>query len=739
MTTHPNDGDGFDWRRAEDDIADVVDLDAARERRGGDDNPPPPAADGGDSRDNSRDDSRDDSDPPPLVDSVAAQRAPRFTLAAIRGAQRLPVLPGWLRSADELRDAARWVVSHYTHKMLFHGVRLPVYGGKLAFRVPVGAARLLAGTGRWVADTEGMPVRLAAVRREDAEQYLKLSRQRDARVRLRTLMLTAALLLGVPTVAVLAVLAPTWAKFAALCAAVVAFGYLGRPADRPLLGTAVVTSEAPKLTSEIVIRALGALGIAEINKAIGKGWGPRAFPAPITRDGPGWRAEVDLPYGVTVTDIIERRDRLASGLRRPLGCVWPEAAFEQHAGRLVLWVGDQDMNKARQPVWPLLKGGKANIFAPLPFGTDQRGRQVAILLMFANMLIGAMPRQGKTFALRVLLLAAALDPTVRMLVYELKGTGDLSSLEKVAHDYASGADDAAIEQTIEGLRWAHKELDKRAKTIRGLPKDICPENKVTPELAAKRSLGLFSLLISIDECQELFTHPVHGKEAEELCTAIIKRGPALGIMLVLATQRPDKDSLPTGISANVGIRFCLRVMGQVENDMVLGTSAYRNGVRATTFGPRDKGIGYLVGVADDAQIARSAYLDAPAAERIADRARAARAAAGTLSGYAAGDVAGTGTQTVTVNVLDDIAAVVPTGEAKVWCQTVAIRLAELRPDVYRGWDGERVTLALKPYNIKVGQTWGTDPDTGKGANRSGFERAHLIAAITERNRKRDVG
>jgi hypothetical protein len=39
-------------------------------------------------------------------------------------------------------------------------------------------------------------------------------------------------------------------------------------------------------------------------------------------------------------------------------------------------------------------------------------------------------------------------------------------------------------------------------------------------------------------------------------------------------------------------------MGQTENDMVLGTSAYKNGLRATTFGPRDKGIGYLVGAGE---------------------------------------------------------------------------------------------------------------------------------------------
>ncbi len=71
-----------------------------------------------------------------------------------------------------------------------------------------------------------------------------------------------------------------------------------------------------------------------LNKAVGRGPGGITFPAPITRDGPGWRADIDLPYGVTVTDIVERRDRLASGLRRPLGCVWPEPASDSHAGRL---------------------------------------------------------------------------------------------------------------------------------------------------------------------------------------------------------------------------------------------------------------------------------------------------------------------------------------------------------------------------------------------------------------------
>ncbi len=62
---------------------------------------------------------------------------------------------------------------------------------------------------------------------------------------------------------------------------------------------------------------------------------------------------------------------------------------------------------------------------------------------------------------------------------------------------------------MESLREVYAELNTRAKTIAGLPRELCPpENKVTPELATRRELGgLFPLVVAIDECQELFSHP----------------------------------------------------------------------------------------------------------------------------------------------------------------------------------------------------------------------------------------
>jgi S-DNA-T family DNA segregation ATPase FtsK/SpoIIIE len=74
------------------------------------------------------------------------------------------------------------------------------------------------------------------------------------------------------------------------------------------------------------------------------------------------------PYGVTATEVIERREKLAAGLARPLGCVWPEGNADVHPGRLVLWVGDQDMADARKHAWPLLRTGTVDLFKPVPWG-----------------------------------------------------------------------------------------------------------------------------------------------------------------------------------------------------------------------------------------------------------------------------------------------------------------------------------------------------------------------------------
>jgi DNA segregation ATPase FtsK/SpoIIIE, S-DNA-T family len=357
--------------------------------------------------------------------------------------------------------------------------------------------------------------------------------------------------------------------------------------------------------------------------------------------------------------------------------------------------------------------------------------------MFTSGVIGSIPRMGKTFLLRLLALIAALDPRAALYLFDLKGTGDLSALETVAHRYRAGDEDDDIEYAVHAARELRDELRRRARVIRDLPRDICPQNKITPELADRKSLGLHPIGVFVDECQKWFEHPKYGDELETICTDLVKRGPALGIFIILATQRPDAKSLPTGISANAVLRWCLKVMGQTENDMVLGTSSYKNGTRATMFAFSDKGICYFSGEGDAPKIVRGYEVDSPGAERIAARSRAMREAAGTLSGHALGEGIAAIDDAPTLDLLTDIAAVM--SEPKLWSETVVTRLADLRPAVYGPWaalEGDaraaQLSAALRPFRIRAGQVWGTTPD-GTGANRRGITRDDITKALTERD------
>ncbi|MFD0386004.1 cell division protein FtsK [Streptomyces stramineus] len=649
-----------------------------------------------------------------------------------QGAKRRPVIPAWAKSRQEFRAAGKGVAAYAWHISAYHAVRTPWYTVRLALQAPSGVARFVGGSLRWVADAEGEPFRQSAAANEDINKYLQLSRQRDRRVRWRATVAVVASIAGLAVALALYVMAPSWLLGFCGFAVTMAAGRLGQPADAPVIRRAVEIPKATRLTSDVVLRALGALGIPAINQAQSKGGDGFAFTAPITRDGPGWLAEGDLPHGVTVTDVIERRRRLASGLRRPLGTVWPEAVPDEHTGRLRLWVGDQDMSRTKQPAWPLAKSGTVDLFKPVAWGTDQRGRGVEITLMYLAGVIGAIPRMGKTFLLRLLLLIAALDPRAEVHSYDLKGTGDLDPVgSAVSYRHRAGDEDEDILYALTAMRELQAELRRRTKVIRTLPRDICPESKVTTELASKRSLRLHPIVVGVDECQKWFEHPTYGKELEAICTDLVKRGPATGIVLLLATQRPDDDSLPKGISANASARWCLKVMSHVENDMVLGTGAYKRGVRATLFAWGDKGICYFLGEGADARIVRAVEIDALAAEGIAQRARKMRERLGTLAGYALGEQPAT-EASPSYDLLSDLLTALPDGKPKLWNEAIVAGLAELRPAVYGTWTPEQLTAALKPYGIHTVQVWGTTED-GKGANRRGIKRADVLAVIADRD------
>jgi S-DNA-T family DNA segregation ATPase FtsK/SpoIIIE len=663
---------------------------------------------------------------------------PKLPEPGVTSERRRPILPAWLKDRADFVTTARHTGSRAGYASLYHGLRLPWYATQLTLMSPRGACRFVASTSWWLWDREAAPLRDYAVRQEDVTDYLTLARLRGNRVRLRGLVTVVAAVFGTGFAVWLYVMAPAF-LYAFAAGGVLTLGYLGQEPDAPVIGPAVMRTELQKLTGTIVLRALGAIGDSRINAAL-KDFGNKSahgmgFTSEICRDGPGYRAELDLPYGVTPDDVVEKREALASGLRRKLGCVWPSGDTESqdgHEGRLILWVGDRPMNETTKPPWPLLREGEVDLFKPVVFGNDYRMGNMTVTLMFAAIVIGSIPRMGKTFLLRLLLLIAALDPRATLYAFDFKGTGDLGALEPVCHRYRAGDEDEDILYVLDALREVKAELRRRAKVIRSLPRSICPESKVTPALASDKRYGLHPIVVGLDECQVPFEHEKYGAELESICTDITKRGPALGIVGLFATQRPDAKSLPPGISANAVLRFCLKVMNHQANDMVLGTGAYKSGIKATMYSRSDRGICWMSGEGDDPRIVSSAFIDATGAELVVVRARKMREEYGNVTGHAVGEGP---SATAGMDLLGDILKVVGADEEQVWNERVAGRLAELRPDVYEGWKGENVTSALKPWGVETTQVWGATEE-GEGKNRRGIKRADVVAAVTRRTADR---
>lgn len=637
------------------------------------------------------------------------------------------IIPGRFKSREAFRKHYGWYLRLGGHHAAYHGVRLPKRTVLAVAWGLVGAGRIVLMQLSWWWVTEQTYLRHEAVAANDPRTWQSLHKHaRETRL-VRGFALLAEVAALLVAGGVVTAYAP-WAWAPIIVAAVPLLAWVGRPAGKPINDSAVVPSHIEPLSQDLIVQALGTLGLGELNKALAKD--PEhavVFFDPITRDGDGWLARMDLARGVTAAQVSEKREELASGLRRTIGCVWPETIRKRHPGALSLYVGDEDMTTAKQPAWPLAKRGTADIFQPQVFATDPRGQRVSVTLAYASVVIGAIPRMGKTFTLRLLLLICALDVRAEIHAYDLKGTGDLAPLRPVAHRYRAGDEDEDIEYLLADLRALQAEMRRRTKVIRDIAEEDdarCPENKVTPELATDKRLGLHPIAVALDECQRAFEHKVYGAEIEEIVIDLVKRGPALLIMLLLATQRPDAKSIPPDVKANVVLRMCLKVMGWRENDMVLGDGMNRAGITAVMFSREDLGVLYLSGEGVAPQIARSQYIDGPAAKVIVARARVMRENAGRLTGYALGEDQD---MEDARSFAADVLTVFGT-DKNLWSETIAARLSESLPGVYADITPEAVASQLRALNVTVKDV----REKGKSP-RKGCERATVAEAAGERS------
>jgi DNA segregation ATPase FtsK/SpoIIIE, S-DNA-T family len=142
-----------------------------------------------------------------------------------------------------------------------------------------------------------------------------------------------------------------------------------------------------------------------------------------TRVGDGWAITVDLPATRKAADVIKNRDALASALAVDEVQLIVERVRGNggHAGRVSMWVADQDPHTSPPLRTPLLDVPRWDAWRSVPFGRDARARMITLALVWTSLLIGAIPRQGKTFAARLAIAGLILDPHTRLYVADFKG------------------------------------------------------------------------------------------------------------------------------------------------------------------------------------------------------------------------------------------------------------------------------------------------------------------------------
>lgn len=650
--------------------------------------------------------------------SADAPPEPRTLYATVidRGREpRPPIVPAWARSGRERREFARVLAAEVWYHGWLHALRSPLYACKIAFYAPQGAGRLVLRQLRWWWLIEQHGLRQEAANRNDPETWLKLHRTALSVRRWRGIVLAAELVGLVTGAALLRFEAPLWAQLLAVAVVAPVLARLGRPAGQPITVRTYTGPRFTRLHAEQVRAAIVSMGAVKDPAEI-------TFPHPgVHRDGPGWLARFNLPAGVEAVKVLEARGKLSSALRLPVDQVWPEAGPD-HSGQVDLWVGQLPASKMGQPRWSLLgQGARTSVFASYEFGTDPRQRPVKTPLFARNFLIGGVPGSGKSYGARALAMVALLDPTCELKIAEFKGVGDFGDMAELCSTYVCGIDDQALDAGGDLIAWGLAEAERRAaRVLRFKKAGLAPEGKVTPELAARPGSGLHPVVIIIDEAHELFAHSkTIAVDAERL----IKRGRALGLIIVLATQVPDSKSVPPNITRCVTVRWCMAVLGQVENDMILGTGAYKRGLTATSYRPGneqssgDAGWGVMIGLARPGPVRSHFPSQADTAALIA-RATALRG----------GQVVTSEAGPVGRDFLADLGTVYA-GEAFVSWQQLAAGLAEQLPEHYASITSDAVSA--RAASLGVQSTDGRDRRQG-GRVLKGAKRSAVAAAIEAR-------
>jgi len=201
----------------------------------------------------------------------------------------------------------------------------------------------------------------------------------------------------------------------------------------------------------------------------------------------------------------------------------------------------------------------------LALGKDVAGQvRLSSVLKMPHLLIAGSTGSGKTVCINTIittLLYQNTPETLRFILVDPKRV-ELPCYNDIPHLLTPVVTE--VKKTLNALRWAIGEMERRFDVLSKVNKrDLASYNAWSDE-------KIPYIVIVIDELADIMA--TVGAEAESLIIRLAQMARAVGIHLVLATQRPSVDVITGLIKANITSRIAFAVASQMDSRTILDTA-----------------------------------------------------------------------------------------------------------------------------------------------------------------------
>jgi S-DNA-T family DNA segregation ATPase FtsK/SpoIIIE len=275
----------------------------------------------------------------------------------------------------------------------------------------------------------------------------------------------------------------------------------------------------------------------------------------------GWHARLRLARGQTIHDVIARIPAIESALGTHRGVVRVYPTADDLANRCELRVLDIDPHANAIP-W---RGPSvSSITESIDPGPFEDATPCRMLFLRRHVLFGGATGAGKSGGLNVLMGNLAACEDVVIWAIDLKKGMELGPWAPCIDRLATTPDEATAL-----LADAVKILEARAAHLAELGERVW---EPSPDMPA--------LIIVVDEYAELADD---APEAIKHADSIARRGRAVAVNLVAATQRPTQKAMGQGaVRSQMDVRTSFRVRERKDVDLILGQGMLAAGWHAHT-------------------------------------------------------------------------------------------------------------------------------------------------------------